>query len=880
MNLFAQAQTRSEDLLSRLLGIDRISLKDGNIGLDWHHHLPLWAFLLVVVPLAISLVWLVYRRERKDVGPGPKILLTAIRAAIVLLVFTMLLGPILTVEIIKTRKSYILVLVDDSLSMKKADTPTRPDVRLTLARAVGLVGEDAKSLTSEQEDALRKLTRADVIRRVLEDPNRKILDEIEAKLNVAYFTFSKGARTHESREKMLADYQPQNLAGTETAIGDSLRTAMSMYKGQLVVAIVVFSDGKNNFGTEPHTIAQQMGQRYVPVYTVLAGIPQDLRDIALIELEAQPAVLVNDKLPIKFGIKSSGYEEQEVDVNVHVHRVKDPTKELSLDPKDIEGYLQESTVELTRKVKLEGGPRQTGDLLWQPKEPGEYLLILKIPPREDERTDLNNTLVHRVKVLDDKIKVLYVEHPPRYEYRFLKNGLIRDTKILCHCLLTSADEGFPQEHTKDSQDPDFKEPLKEFPKTLKDLLKYDVLVIGDVDPNKLGGRETWDNIERFVGQFGGGVVFISGVMNNPRSFKDTPLERLLPVIPDDSGRDLEAVYERPFGYRLTDEAKDTREGKGGGGHPIIMFPTLGNDLNRTVELWEDKDGRGDGLVGVRWFQRVSKVKPNGKVLVELTGVPQMEGQGRRPPLFVTAHYGDGRVFWSATDETWLWRYLVGDNPWFYPFWQNAMYWTRYGKLLGAKRYRLRLDRADRRYMTGDPVEFYATAFDKNFEPLGDPELEIFVEPPTGQRFGVKLMKEKERNGYYVGTFKPTEVGIYRAWAGESDDETTRSAEKFQVYIPNREEDEPILDKLELQRIAHAAHPPPSPEQPAVEHKESECPHFFPIETVGGLPNAIRKGDHHLTEVKEDDLWDSPLVYLLFGILITAEWILRKVWRML
>ncbi len=875
LSLLAQAATKKEDLISRLLGVDRLSLKEGTVGLDWHHPLPLWLILLVIVPGFTALVWFLYRRERKDVGAGAKMLLTGLRTAILLLVFLMLLGPVLTVEIMKKRKSYILVLVDDSMSMKKADTPTRTDQKLALAKVAGIIQGEAKDLTPEQEAALKQLTRADLVRKVLEDPEKQILDNIEAKLNVAYFTFSKGARALEGRDKFFEQYQPINLVGAETALGDSIRGALAMYKGQLVVAVVVFSDGKNNFGTEPEKVAKQLGQRHIPIYTVLAGIPQTERNLALIELEAQQAVLVKDGLRIRYGIKNQGYEQLETSLNLHVYRIKDLIKELPQDPKDIEQYIQESTAETPVAIKIDAPGKVTGDLTWISREPGEYLLILRVPPRADERTELDNTLVHRVRVADDKIKVLYVDHPPRYEYRFLKSALVRDQKILVHCLLTSADEGFPQEHSQGAQDPDFKEPLKEFPKQLKDLLKYDVIVIGDVDPNKLGGRETWENIEKFVANFGGGVVFISGGMNNPRAFKDTPLERLLPVIPEELGRDVDVVYDKEFGYRLTDEARDAREGKSGGGHPIVMFPIHGNDFNKVVETWEDRDGKRDGLPGLRWFQRVQKVKPGAKVLVEVTGV--QSNDAKKPPLFVTMHYGDGRIFWSGTDETYLWRYLAGDSPWFYPFWQQAMYWTRFGKLLGAKRFRLRLDRHDRRYMTGDPVTFFATAFDKNFEALQDQELEIFVEPPTGQRMPVKLLKDKERHGYYEGTFKPSEVGMYRAWAGESDDESSRSTEKFQVYIPNREEDEPILDREEMQRIAHAAHPPGTNKEG---HKEHECPSFFPIELAAGLSQALVQQEHSLTETKEDDLWDSPAVYLLFGLLITAEWILRKVFRML
>jgi hypothetical protein len=68
------------------------------------------------------------------------------------------------------------------------------------------------------EAALKTLTRADVIRRVLEDPRRRILDEIESKLNVAYFTFSKGARAVESRVRL----NPLDSADLDSYIASDL----------------------------------------------------------------------------------------------------------------------------------------------------------------------------------------------------------------------------------------------------------------------------------------------------------------------------------------------------------------------------------------------------------------------------------------------------------------------------------------------------------------------------------------------------------------------------------------------------------------------------------------------------------------------------------
>jgi hypothetical protein len=456
-------------------------------------------------------------------------------------------------------------------------------------------------------------------------------------------------------------------------------------------------------------------------------------------------------------------------------------------------------------------------------------------------------------VADDKIKVLYVEHPPRFEYRYLKNSLVRDPKILAHCFLTSADTEFPQEHTR-SEDPLFREPLKEFPATLKALLEYDVIIYGDVDPGKLGA-DAAKNIETFVSEFGGGIIFISGAMNNPRTLANTPLANLLPVVADEN-RDLyehEKVYSQTFGYQLTPDGRTS---------PITSFKEFKGDVNRNQEHWEARANPRLGLPGLRWFTRIKKLKAGASPLVEIAGIP---GESTRPPLFVTQHVGRGRVFWSATDETWLWRYVAGDYPWFYPFWQQAMYWTREGKLLGARRYRVYVDKE--RYTRGEPVMVIANAYDEKFQLKTDPQIEVFVDPPAGraglERIKVTLLKDKTRDGYYEGQYRPDDTGLYRVWAGD-EDEATRASAKFTVFIPDREDDEPILDVATLKELA----------------AESAGGKYFPVDEVGRLNEEIQKNDVMLRETKEDDLWDSPLVYLVFATIITLEWILRKIYRML
>lgn len=869
-----QDPSESEGLLSRLLGIDRIDPQSGELSLTWHHPLPLWVVVLILIPAVVGLVWLIYRRERSDVPVAAKWILAGVRASILLLVIAMLCGPMLTLEIVKFKRAHLLVLVDDSLSMRRGDPPTRLDEQMKLADVTDLWSKE-EPLPPDVRAQLLKLSRADLVRKALENPRLGVLAKLEEKLNVAYFTFSKGVRSVENREKLLSDYTNDRIIGTETAIGESMKQARSMYKGLHVAGVVVISDGRNNLGIDPATVAKELKQQYVPVFTIAAGIPQRMKDIAFLDPEAKQVVRANNQHQLKFTVRSEGFDGEEIDLSLHVYPLKteDYTKDWAVvDPQELERILTDSTtkVEAAKKMTLkEGSERQRNEMVWEPVTPGEYLVIARTPGREGERSAANNHVAQRVKVVDDKVRVLCVDHPPRWEFRYLRNALIRDPKVLVHCFQTSADEGFPQEHSMEATDEKFKTPLREFPKTLEELLLYDVIILGDINPSLLGGAESLNNIKRFVLDFSGGLVMISGLMYAPRSFRGTPLEDLLPVHLEDA-REAE-LYQQVFGYALTDYAKAD------GGHPVIRFPSLPHgDLSKVIEKWEDLDNRQDGpeLPGIRWFTK-ARAKPTAQTLVEITGLQGQDIPGKRPPLFVVANTGHGRIFWSATDETHIWRLMVGDNPWFYPFWQQVMYWAMDRKLSGAQRFQLYLHRHDRRYVMGEMVLLSANAFSRDFQPLQDPELELNIEPPQGSRFTIKLSKSQDKDGFYEGAFQPREVGAYRIWAGDENDETSRAVEKFIVYIPNREEDEPILDTALLREVAREGYW--GKENATPQEREMR---FFPITEIGRLPEAVDESPQQQSERRDDDLWDSPLVYLLFALLITTEWVLRKIFRML
>src|SRR6476620_2012776 len=77
-----------------------------------------------------------------------------------------------------------------------------------------------------------------------------------------------------------------------------------------------------------------------------------------------------------------------------------------------------------------------------------------------------------ISIREAKLKVLVVESVPRWEYRYLRNALSRDSGVELSCLL------FHPGRTKGGGGN--KDYIKEFPAGLDELSKYDVVFLGDV----------------------------------------------------------------------------------------------------------------------------------------------------------------------------------------------------------------------------------------------------------------------------------------------------------------------------------------------------------------------------------------------------------------
>ena len=798
-------------ILSKLLSLEQLA--EGRVD-EWRVFfagtLPIWLLPICGV-LGIAIVTASYRQERQQASPILHYFLLALRSVAVALLIALLFEP--TIELIRygTLKNYLVMLVDTSRSMGIEDRRQEDAEIQRLARA--LHGDDtARRLTQEQIEELRVYRRLRVFTESVTAEHAEIMERFHERFRVQVTTFSDTTNnivlSQKGGEEGIGWQRKLELSGTTTRIGRALRETASAYHGQPLAGFVLFSDGGHNHGPNPLIAAEHLRELGIPVYTVGVGLPQ-ARDVELTHLFVEDVVFARDQIPVLVRIRSHGFEG----------------RQLPLVLRDEEG--QELA---TQQVLLKDGSQEV-KLEFFRKEAGRIRLTAEIPPDEGELLTENNQKARTVRVIDDRIKVLFVEREPRWEYRYLKNAILRDYRMDLKILLRRGDETLAR-----IEDSRF---LREFPEEEKDLFpSYNVMVLGNVEASYFSS-EQMELIKRFVAEKGAGLILIAGLPNNPFSYRNTALEDLFPVkiVPmPPQGSDAE-VFEP---ITQTFILKPTPDGLA---HPMMALH-FDDDQNRTE--WAR-------LPGMYWYAAVDGLKPAATALA----VHGSEGNIEGPlPLIALQRFGKGTVLYVGVDATWRWRFKRGDE-FFYKFWNQAIKHLGMPHLLGeASLTQISTDR--RIYSLSDAVKVYARVLDKSYRPLMKESIKAVLiqnEEPVNS-FVLSRIPDKE--GMYEGEFRATELGEFSLKIEEGEETVSSALSEFEVRAPQLELNDPVLNRDLLLKIA-----------------ATTGGRYYEIDEIRSLPDDVKAESKKTTIRTEKELWDTWMVLLVFALLVSVEWVVRK-----
>lgn len=617
------ASVRAAGLFDTMLGLRRLSWSDDRAHLSWQYPLPAWAWVLVIAA-AITLAGWSYRRL---VGArAMRMGLAAFRAIVLLLLAVLISGPLLVINQELVEPDTMLVLVDRSASMAIRDMPA----------------DAASATTAPGASISRNTALANALQKHAElfGPAQMGRDRRIAWLGFDESTFEIKPPTKDA----LGDAQGQSTM-LRTAIEQSLQRAA----GRPIAGIVLMTDGRSPQSIGSDLIHRLQQQGSVGIFPVPIGAKATPLDLSIAQVEAPDRAFINDQVPISVYLE---YSPPDIKINPALVKVRliDSNDEKVLDEKPaVDSALREP-------IRLRAQSSKSGPTGWRVE------VVYQAPPdslNSPEGRLLRETVLDNNKqdlsleLVDRPVRVLYVEGYPRWEFRYLKNLLIREKSIRSATLLLSADRAFAQEGSA---------PIQRFPADVKELMPYDVIIIGDVPASYFSAQQL-SLIREQVSLRGAGLIWIAGDNDMPRSYVGTALAALLPMRNAGSAARLVTGTQGYFAKPTPAAAAlNVMEMKG-------VAPAGSNDAKDAT--WPST------LAPLMWLQSLGPLKPGAEVLATALP-PTPTANDRAVPVVVRQRYGAGETLYMATDETWRWRYGRGDL-----FFDQ--YWIQYIRMLARPR---------------------------------------------------------------------------------------------------------------------------------------------------------------------------------------------------
>lgn len=771
---------------------------------------PLSVGTLVAIFAAIVVLSLYLYRRPWGLPVWLRGILVVSRVLVLALLVATLMEPTAVRTEEHTRERSLPVLLDVSESMSMKDQRKLPEEIVEAAAALGMAPLDEEinadqavmELDAGQRQKITASSRLDLAKAVLVDSARPIFESLGENLDLSYHSFGQSPRLI-SDDTVVAAEDLAVLEATDpgTSIASSLE-AVANSGGIPPAGIVLLSDGIDSATSQrSEAVLRDLGAREIPVYTVPLGLP-DPDDVSINNIVMQEVAFSGDRVPVRVHLQSEGYEQR--------------TARLSV-------LLNNRRVS-SRVVRFEGGLQfEEVDFRVDIYEKGAAQIDVVIEPFDDEVSITNNRITRSIRVVNEKVNVLYIEGNARWEFRYLRAILKRDPRINATFIASNVGP----EVARNSP-----EHIERFPSKREEAFMYDLVILGDVDAAFFNDEEL-GLLEELIRDRGASLLMLCGPMHSPGSYKGTPVQTMLPVRfdPDEKWAEVsESVY--PV---LTPEGRSS----------LVM--TLENEDDLNDRIWSR-------MAPMDQLPPLLAAKPGATVLAVLSDSTERD---QSYPLVAWQRYGTGKCMSIASDRLWRLRYKTGDK-YHWRVWSQCIQFMTLSRLMGEhKRIRLETDRSS--YFVGSQGRLYAHVLDDDFEPVVQSGFDVLVSGLDGAAASqqIKLQPDRSQPGLYEGYFTPPGPGRYRMEANENDRKVS-SITEFQVSEIRQELTETDMRLENLQRIA---------------------------DLTGGATLGVRElpklallvnGEPLTTTVRsERPLWDHWLVILLLVGLLGAEWILRR-----
>jgi hypothetical protein len=696
-------------------------------------------FGLPIVAILGIVIFILQRRHFRSSSFVLVVALTACRVFIVAMLVVVLAGPFVSLVIKEEKRPIVVVMFDSSQSMglRSGEFPDDDEIR-KLAIAAGYPVADG-ALPAHLRNEFNEKSRAKLAQAIAQKQKDALFAPLFAKYDVRFYTFAREANPFgiDSKNFQLPETSPE---GTVTHLGDSVVQVIGLGEGRPIAAVIVFSDGESTGGLTLEEAAKVCEKGRVPIMAIPVGTAKTQKDVSIVDVSTSGQVTVGDHSRIAVLIESHGYDGKPITVELF-----DGIKRLK-----------------TEDLVLRGAEQQTVELTFMATDPGQRVLSVSIKPFDDEAHQENNRDWTLLRVAEEKIKVLYIEGPPRWDFRFLKNAMRRDQGLAgrngnqVDVILENEWRRLPEA-----------DGAKTLPQTLDELAAYHTIVLGDVSP-KLLTPEFIKLLERAVREKGVGLLIEAGPLAMPHAYHG-PLLGLLPVVlaKEEKRKDeprtfgLFAPPVRPFKLELSPDGS------------LADAMRLYDDPGRNQSAWAQ-------MPPYQWCVNAERPTASATVLMWNSTVQTSFG---KLPLIAHHQVERGRVMLVGLDSTWLWRQNAADR-FFYKFWGQAIRFVARPDDTRKRKTSLEVSPIPPR--PKEPTRIVVNAFTDAGTPIVQDKLDVEITGPGLQKT-LSLAPEASEKGRYVAHYEFPAVGDFRVAYGavETNFGVKRSPEELRHPNVNR-----------------------------------------------------------------------------------------------
>lgn len=604
--------------------------------------------------------------------------------------------------------------------------------------------------------------------------------------------------------------------GAMTAIGLNLENLAKEAEREKIAAILLFSDGKQAASGDRDVDAVQaarlLARQHRPIYTVPFGSA---------EVTATSLDLAVSELDVSRDV----FVRNVVPVKVRLKALGAAGRDVRIrvSMEDRSGIAPGTSGPMVpvppgrdnRTVVLQQIRQPSEDMVvnlqFVPIQTGEIKIAVEAEPLDGEVRRTNNRVETVIRVRSGGIRVAYFDRL-RPEFKWLRRINVSSRIQLDSKWLKSG-----QYATANEFDDSWFEPGN-----------YDAFIIGDV-PAETFGEQRLQQLYACCEQ-GAGLMMIGGVNSfGAGGYQRTPLARLLPITMSDADQ------------QLTGE--------------VQMVPTRAALNNPILQIAPPDQNR------TRWAELPALTGASVLRVKQGSGAQVLAQSATDLPLLIGQSTGRARVLAFAGDTTWQWAM---HEEWaaeaHQRFWRQVIFWLTKMEYDGESPLWVTVEPRDPN--PGRVAELAFGVRDENGLPIPGLEYNVSVKRPDGETDPVPARAiDTYAEADYPNTLEPGDYWVNVTAEGKEGQGQLYNNTRFLVNARDPELDNPAADPGLLRELAHVSGGDFLTPETMVERLEKWA--------ATGLPSLQLKRSQRI------NLWDNWFSLLLFVLILTLEWFLRK-----